>query len=288
MRTANVGSGGEFNAYYPSRPNFENKALFFMQNEFIGEFLKLSSAVGSLSYYGTWVIEQPQQMPRIRGYIETATKSAKKLGFDGIRVQLLTLLTIKDARLFGNQVVGSAQVLWIALAKEVAQRGFLMLEREEVKQYDEKYPFGEEVFNAFPSIRIDIEEAVKCNAVGRYTAAGIHSLRVTEFGVEKIARSANISFFDSRGQPMGWHKLIEGVESKVNAFRPLTSKARLEFKENMSRTLSYLYSIKPMRNALAHPRRHLLKEESAMMVANAGAFMEGLAKLRRQVRLYLK
>lgn len=51
---------------------------------------------------------------------------------------------------------------------------------------------GAECCARFPSIQREIEEAVKCYAVGRYTACAFHIARSTEAGMQALARA--ISF----------------------------------------------------------------------------------------------
>ena len=52
--------------------------------------------------------------------------------------------------------------------------------------------FGTEVAARFPRAIVDIEEAGKCFALGRFTACVFHLMRVVEAGLAAISRSLNI------------------------------------------------------------------------------------------------
>lgn len=76
---------------------------------------------------------------------------------------------------------------------ESALKTALVLSPTFAKYYDPPSPlFGVEVHSQFPSAVYEIEEAAKCLAVGRSTAAVFHLMRVMEVGIRAVARCLGV------------------------------------------------------------------------------------------------
>jgi len=69
------------------------------------------------------------------------------------------------------------------LIDEMHVRKFFALNLAEGEHYEFYWKGWEDVFSRFPNSMTDIEEARKCLALGRYTAAVFHLMRVTEAAV---------------------------------------------------------------------------------------------------------
>lgn len=69
------------------------------------------------------------------------------------------------------------------LIDEMHGRKFFALSMAEAEHYTWYWKGWEEVFSRFPNAMTDVEEARKCLALGRYTAAVFHLMRVTEAAV---------------------------------------------------------------------------------------------------------
>ena len=72
------------------------------------------------------------------------------------------------------------------LIDEMLERLFFSLDISEAKHYLFHWEGWEEVLAEFPSTMTDVEEARKCLALGRYTAAVFHLMRVTEAVVLRL------------------------------------------------------------------------------------------------------
>ena len=62
------------------------------------------------------------------------------------------------------------------------------------RYYKAERPFGDAVFDAFPSARFDIPEAGTCLAVGCNVAAAFHLMRVAEVGMRELGKDRPIPY----------------------------------------------------------------------------------------------
>lgn len=88
---------------------------------------------------------------------------------------------------------------------------FLEINANQVKFYEPIEPlFGTPVDDAFPSASPEIEEAGRCLAVGRYSAAVFHLMRTLEVGLNSLAAAMSVPFRDAN-----WQTIIEQIQSKI-------------------------------------------------------------------------
>lgn len=80
-----------------------------------------------------------------------------------------------------------SESIHVRLQDELGARYFLSLSRSEAADYGSD-GFGDEVHAKFPSIIFELDEASKCMALGRYTAAVFHWMR----SVEAALRAARL------------------------------------------------------------------------------------------------
>lgn len=93
-----------------------------------------------------------------------------------------------------------------------------ILPRDRAKYWTEKHPFGTDVSEAFHSAIIDIEEAGKCLACRRWTAAVFHLMRVTEVGLRALKASLNDERFNSKGNP-SWERILDRFREELKKDR---------------------------------------------------------------------
>ena len=87
---------------------------------------------------------------------------------------------------------------------ELKSRELWILSAEENRNYRiRKKPYGSGVFEAFPDMRDDLEEACICLALGRSTATIFHLMRAMELGVAEIA------------QQLCYYRVFINMESKI-------------------------------------------------------------------------
>lgn len=177
-----------------------------------------------------------------------------------------------------------------AFISEADSLGLFLMTPDEVKWYNDELPFGKEVYKKFPQIKEESIEASKSLSVARYTACGMHCMRILERVVELLAKKAGVPFFDSNNQPMGWHKLIQGIQAKVDSISANAPKSKAKYKGEMSLALSHLSLSKHVRNALQHPHRTLFDYEARGCFEGTRHFLGLVARqnLLRKTALHLK
>jgi hypothetical protein len=62
----------------------------------------------------------------------------------------------------------------------------------------------------FPSARSDAIAATDCYALGQYTAAVFHAMRVLEYGLRELAQAVNLTF-----DVQQWQSIIEQIEAEI-------------------------------------------------------------------------
>jgi hypothetical protein len=100
---------------------------------------------------------------------------------------------------------------------ESGLKSALILPPEMAKYYDPQSPlFGEEVHFQFPVAAYEIEEAAKCLAVGRSTAAVFHLMRVMEVGIHAVARCLGVPD-PVKGADKNWGVILKRIQAARSA-----------------------------------------------------------------------
>lgn len=154
----------------------------------------------------------------------------------------------------------------------------LLLSGEEARRFetpiDDKW---RPVVDRFPSTADDVEEAAKCLAVGRHTAAVFHLMRVVEVGLRALGRSLNDSTLDPASNP-NWERILTKCDSELR--RPLRERSD-EWRSDepfYSEATANLRSIKDAwRNPTLHVERHYDEERAEEVYHAVRAFMRHLA-----------
>lgn len=107
---------------------------------------------------------------------------------------------------------------------EVALKTTLVLPPDMAKYYDPPSPlYGTEVHSEFPSAVYEIEEAAKCLAVGRSTAAVFHLMRVMEVGIHAVARCLSVPD-PVKGSGKNWGVILKNIHAARTAKSSATPK----------------------------------------------------------------
>lgn len=122
------------------------------------------------------------------------------------------------------------------------------LSQEDAELFDRTTPFGQKVYEAFPSATLDIEEAAKCLALHRGTAAVFHLMRVMEHGLRATANSLGVDYAPSWEAYLDQMKPL--IEAKYRNKPPKWRKVERFFKE----VYTYLHGVK---RAWRNPTMHI-------------------------------
>ncbi len=97
------------------------------------------------------------------------------------------------------------------LLDELGSRFFLSLSKAEAAEYGSD-GFGDDVHAKFPSIIFELDEASKCMALGRYTAAVFHWMRAVEAAL-KAVRLCLGATEPPAGMGKSWGKILEDLRT---------------------------------------------------------------------------
>jgi len=130
--------------------------------------------------------------------------------------------------------------------------------------------FGEDVENSFPSATVDIDEAGKCRALGRWTASVMHLMRVLEVGLKVLAAHCDVIHADN------WNKTLNEMEASIRSVKK--SVDGIEAEQWAAEAGTHLRFIKgAYRNHAMHPMKRYDEEQAVYIFDSARAFMRHLA-----------
>lgn len=139
------------------------------------------------------------------------------------------------------------------LLDELQNRQFLSLSFKETELYTQPRKGWEVIIDRLPDTIGDIEEAQKCFALSRYSAAVFHSLQIVEFGLIELGQAIGVS--DPKS---GWTATTKAlkkiIDTDYRALTPLQQKHR-DFFEQVHGTVEALKNA--WRNKISHAQGRL-------------------------------
>ncbi len=158
---------------------------------------------------------------------------------------------------------------------EMADDLFLFIPKTHVKFYNADQLFGVEVQEAFPSTAYDVQEAGKCLALHRNTAAVCHLMRTLEIGLRVLSVALKVTF---ENKP--WNYVIEVAEKRLCKIRGQKRKPR-NWKANekfYSEAIAHFRFLKDAwRNYSMHVCERYDEEQAESVFNHTKAFMRQLA-----------
>jgi hypothetical protein len=155
---------------------------------------------------------------------------------------------------------------------------FLAMSPDEARLYEPKRPLFGEVFPVkFPSLIYEVDEAAKCLALGRSTAAAFHSLRCLEAGIRAMSRCLDIPD-PTKAHERSWMKLLEKLDTGIKSRWP-TNSNRMDgdgrFFDEAYAALAAMQN--PWRNATMHLDQKYMPDEAAEIFDAVRRFMGRVA-----------
>ncbi len=162
------------------------------------------------------------------------------------------------------------------LYDDLAEPRFLAIEAGKRALYEQPEPiFGQVVFEKFPPAREDIEEAGKCVALNRNTAAVFHLMRALECAVQIVADKIGATIKDQHGRGLGWGVIAENMKPLIDAM-PKGSAEQL----NWYRIQSDLAVVnRAWRVPTNHPKETYTSEQANEVFDATKTFMRELSEL---------
>jgi hypothetical protein len=164
------------------------------------------------------------------------------------------------------------------LNNELGLHLFLHVDFHDKKLFEPKKPlFGADVEEKFLSCIYEIQEAAKCLALGRSTAAAMHSIRCLEAGIRALSRSLGISD-PTRASDRNWGKVLGTVKDEIDRRWPGASLRMFgdgEFFDNAYAGLAAMQN--PWRNATMHLDQKYTLDEARNIFETVKGFMQKIA-----------
>jgi len=145
--------------------------------------------------------------------------------------------------------------------------------------YDNPQPFGEAVFDAFPSAILDSQNAAKCLALGQPTASMFHLMRVMERGLTAYAANLGISYAPS------WEAYIRQLNKEFDVEFDKKSKTWKKIEPFHKQIMGDIIAIKiAWRNPTIHIVNDYDENEATRSFAAVQGFMQRLATRIKEPR----
>ena len=126
---------------------------------------------------------------------------------------------------------------------------------------------------AFPNASFEIEEAAKCIALGRHTAAVFHCMRAIEHGIKALAKSLDVPD-PTKAAEKNWGIILKAVRDAIDQKWPKQSRLPNSTGAKLESLYATLDAIKnPWRNATMHVETIYAPHEALHIARCTGIFM---------------
>lgn len=132
---------------------------------------------------------------------------------------------------------------------------------------------------AFPSAAFEVEEAAKCVALGRYTAAVFHAMRMLEVGIRSLAKRLNIPD-PTKPAEKNWGVILKCIKEKIDELWPGRSNLSSSEGAAFEKLYASLDAVRnPWRNATMHVETIYAPHEALHIIRCSAYFMRQLSEL---------
>jgi len=132
---------------------------------------------------------------------------------------------------------------------------------------------------AFPDASFEIEEAAKCFALGRHTAAVFHSMRVLEIGIRALAKRLGIDD-PTKPSERNWSFILQAIQSKIDELWPRSRRMPNSEGAVFEELYANLEAVRnPWRNATMHVENIYALHEALHIIRCCAFFLQKLAKV---------
>ena len=163
---------------------------------------------------------------------------------------------------------------------ELSLRLFYAIKPEHAPLMNDPAGFGSEVADKFPSASYDIDEASRCLALGRYTAAVFHLMRIMEIGIRGMSRCLGVPDPIKQAERNWWaiqRKIKEAMEER-GGNSALKRWARPEDQAVFEDACAFLDAVRnAWRNATMHVENKYTDEEADTIYRAVKMFTRKLA-----------
>lgn len=177
--------------------------------------------------------------------------------------------------LTARNVEGPLGQIIARLPDDFQQKTLLALTTDEAKLYAKSEPFGATVNTQFASAAFDIEEATKCMALGRDTAAVFHLMRVMELALRALHKCLGATG-GYIGNDKNWGSILREVRTlKAGVAAAKSPWAEKDLFDEMYASLDSVKNA--WRNPVMHVEAKHTPEESKRIAFAVENFMHALS-----------
>jgi hypothetical protein len=246
------------------------------------KFVNLASTLERASRdaekFGIDTVIIPQALENFKRYVVGVESIIKPM--PELKISLLCLLELKKwlaisqkpkVRDF-SQRLGE---LRRTIERELSTVLFVSISSENQQYYEDPEAFGTEVSEKFPSIRYDIDEAGKCIATDRNTAAVFHLMRVLEIGLNALSAELGVNF-----ENRNWQNIINDIEAEIKKVDGKSGRKNwrddLQFFSDAATNFRYFKDA--WRNYSMHAHDTYSRETAKAIYDRVKGFMQALAQ----------
>lgn len=234
-------------------------------------FCRLSSVLGQSLLILQRGAENEDTLRQLAGSLGELQRETQRLGLGSVDKHISR---IKEKWFDGRITPTHHEVaeLYNRLRDALEERLFVAVPTGMADLYRQQTPlFGEKVDDAFPLSSEDISEAGKCLALGRYTAAVFHLMRVVELGVRHFGDKLGITLTTEKN----WQPILDEINKAIKAMDH-----KLPQTKAYAATSAHLYNVKiAWRNEVMHPKQTYTEEEARAVFTATRTFIRDLASM---------
>jgi hypothetical protein len=162
------------------------------------------------------------------------------------------------------------------LKDELSDVTILALNPKEQEYFEPTVPlFGKDFETKFPTALFELDEAAKCMALARDTAAVFHLMRCMEIGIRTVAKSLGIP--DPTGSDRNWGAILSKIKAAMDA-KTKTSTWKTGDREIFESAYASLDATRvAWRNTTMHVENKYTSDEAEHIFVAMHGFMKELA-----------
>jgi hypothetical protein len=238
------------------------------------DFCRASSTLGQVhAQIQSGSLPSSESWSVVAGELGHLERACESLGLESTLAQIRRIknIFIKGAEVNYSILARDIIEVQIRLSDELQARTLFLLTPDEARYYSDPH-FHPAVALYFPDAIFDMQEAAKCRALERPTACVFHLMRVTEYGVQAMAKLIGVT-----DQRPNWEPVIAKIDNELKQpYDKRNFKGSAELLANMS---THLHAIKvAWRNRAMHVEKKHTPEESREIYNATCGLMRYLAE----------
>lgn len=170
------------------------------------------------------------------------------------------------------------------LMHALSKHKFAYIPSQMVPFFEQEMLFGKPVYDHFPEAREEVKDVGNAMAAGLYSACVFHSMRVSEYGIRRLAKRLRVRLRDNK-KPLPveyatWDKVITGMKNKLERIRKNPKGPIRESEQELYSSIAdqciFLRDI--WRDQAMHARKRYNEDEASRALYRVAEFMTLLSK----------